>query len=156
MNMHYSIRFVPYAILFCLSLISVNLLFSFIKKNYPEAVNWSSDVPSQALSFAALAKLGPFLELTSDSVDSLVEIPLLIKPAAEKNLSVFVAFRSPTCPVARNYARSLQSSLVKTHPEIDFVAVFCSPEGIEEFKQFAWDDGRLLVDPSFSFWNFIW
>ena len=155
--MHHSLKFIPYALFFCISLIAVNQLFAFIKINYPEAVSWSSDAPAQPLLFEDLGKLGPFMELTADSADSIVEVQSLFSSTGEntKNISLLVAFRSSTCPVARNYARSLQS-LVKAYPNIDFIAVLPNPEDVESFKESSWEEGRVMVDPSLSLWDFIW
>ena len=73
----------------------------------------------------------------------------------DKNKKVFVAIRSPSCPAARTYARSVQT-LANSFPEIDFIAILPTAEGLEEFKEKVWENGRLFVDTNLVFWDFIW
>jgi hypothetical protein len=155
--MHYSLRFLPYAIFFCVALIGINQLFLYVKLNYPEAIAWSSDAPIDPLDFNELVKLGPFFELVGETADTLQEVPSLFleSESSTSMKKVFVAMRSPTCPTARTYARSIQA-LALAHPDIEFVSILPSAEDIEEFKESIWEIGRVLVDPSLFFWKFIW
>ena len=156
--MHYAVKFVPYAIAFCISLVAVDWVFKFIKVNFPQAVTWTSTAPTNNLSYEGLFTMKGFEEMLGDSVDSLVSDASLVHLQAKEplaNSTLFYAVRSTTCPAARCYARALQN-LASSMPDVEFVAVVTSPEQLDAFKEKSWTSGRIIVDRNLAFWNFIW